>query len=286
MQFLKLSIVSSMLLTGFPSLQAKIDYKLLREFNHDANSFTQGLIIKDGYIYESGGLYAKSTIRKVDPKTGKVLQMKKLPKHFFAEGITIINGLIYMLTWRENTLLILDQKTFELKDMRSYKTHTGQGWGIAFDGKNLITSDGSHILTKFKLPPPPPPSNIDNDIETHKPLMKFGMWRLAKPLELIEQIPVIYKGKPLKKINDLEYVNGKIYANIWYEDVIVEIDPNTGTVLNVIDMSDLWPMKSRPRTADCLNGIAYNQTDHSFLLTGKLWNKYYHVSFNKGSGDL
>ena len=280
MQLLKLSIVSSMLLTGFPSLQAKADYKLIREFNHDSKSFTQGLVIKDGYIYESGGLYSKSTIRKVDTNTGKVLQIKKLPNHFFAEGITIINGLIYMLTWRENTLLIFDQHTFELKDMRSFKTHSGQGWGIAFDGENLITSDGSHMLTKFKLP------TISSSSNNPKPLMKFGMWRLAKPLEIITSTPVIYKSKPLKKINDLEYVNGKLYANIWYEDVIVEIDPNTGTVINTINMSELYPKNERSKTADCLNGIAYNSSDNSFLLTGKLWDKYYHVKFNRGSTDL
>jgi glutaminyl-peptide cyclotransferase len=264
------------------ALTSKIDYKVLRRFEHDHKSFTQGLILKDGYIYESGGLYRLSTLRRVDANTGQVLQKTAIPKRYFAEGIVIVGDYLYMLTWREKTMLIFDYKTLTLLDTRKYKTFSGQGWGICHDGKNLWASDGSHVLTKWKVP----------DVNAETTLAKKSS--LSVPwdnkskydeLEKVSELHVTKNGHPVKLINDLEYVNGFIYANIWYQDIIIKIDPNTGVVLSELELHDLYPKHTRTKTADCLNGIAYNETDSTFLLTGKLWPMYYKTKFYETSGD-
>jgi len=257
------------------ALGIKQDYKLLRSFEHDAHSFTQGLIYRNGYLYESGGLYRQSSLRKVDAQTGKVLTSTPLPNRFFAEGIAVVGDVLYMLTWREQTMMIFDLNTMTIVDQQSYRTHNGQGWGLTYDGENLIASDGSHFLTTFELP-----KIRDNN---NKPLGNGPLVALGQPqLKKVRQVSVTRGGKPVKMVNELEYVDGYIYANIWYKDEIIKIDPVSGVVVQTIDLRSLWPKEMRNKEADCLNGIAYNRSEDSFILTGKLWPKYYKVAFPRG----
>jgi glutamine cyclotransferase len=255
-------------------LAAKQDFRVLKSFEHDASSFVQGLILHtDGFMYESGGLYHKSNLRKVDPASGRVIQSTKLPAKYFAEGITIVGNLLYMLTWRESVMLIFDLPTMSLVDTKSFRSHSGQGWGLTFDGQHLIASDGSDVLTTFELPV------VDGKGRDGS----WGRGMLAgvgvTALKKVTHVSVTRDGKPIKLVNELEYVDGYIYANIWYMDEIIKIDPSTGVVIDTIDMHALWPKGDRNKGADCLNGIAYNSSDDTFVLTGKLWPKYYKVKF-------
>ena len=195
-------------------------------------------------------------MRKVCTLTGEVLKSVTLPHRYFAEGLTIVDNSIYLLTWQERTLLIYDLLTLELKDIRAFKTVTGQGWGMAYDGKHLIVTDGSHYISKFDVP------EEGSD----------------KEMKAVQQIEVTDKGgNKIGHLNDIEYINGYFYCNVWYKDYILKIEPATGNVLEVYDLRKLYPPRKRIPSADCLNGIAYNKSDGSVLLTGKQWPKYYVV---------
>jgi len=252
----------------------RLDFNLIRTFHHDAQSFTQGIVIRNGFIYESGGLYRRSSLQRVCASTGVVLQSTPLPPKYFAEGIALIDNHIFMLTWREKTMLIFDVDSLQLVDSRSYNTWSGEGWGLTFDGNALIASDGSHMLNRFELP-------STDSIASSSSMTGKLLSDNAPKLKLISQVPVTYKGKNVKLVNELEYVEGFLYANIWYQDIIMKIDPTSGEVVARFDMGKLYPMNSRARNADCLNGIAFNKTDRSFLLTGKNWPTFYKVNFNE-----
>jgi glutaminyl-peptide cyclotransferase len=219
--------------------------KIHNYFPHDATAFTQGLFYKDGFLYESTGLKDKSSLRKVDIKTGKVLQKIDLASYYFAEGITLCNDKIVLLTWQNKKGFIYDKNTFQLIDKFSYQT---EGWGITFDGSYLIMSDGTDVLYYLN------PENYN----------------------LVKKINVSAAGKAVKNLNELEYINGRIYANIWKTKQIAIIQPD-GNVTGWIDLTGIISDEECPGKIDELNGIAYNEDEGSIYVTGKLWCKLFEL---------
>ncbi|MCX8172544.1 MAG: glutaminyl-peptide cyclotransferase [Archaeoglobaceae archaeon] len=212
-------------------------YRVIKKYPHDAEAFTQGLVYENGYLYESTGLYGKSTLRKVELETGKVIKLQKLPANYFGEGIAIVGDKIFQLTWRERKALVYDKNTFELLKEFSYAT---EGWGLTFDGRWLIMSDGSQYLYFI-------------DPET---------FNVIKKIEVLDK-------EPVKRLNELEYVEGLIYANVWMDNRIAIIDPENGKVLAWIDLSGIYTEKREPE--DVLNGIAYDSEKKRLFVTGKRW---------------
>jgi glutaminyl-peptide cyclotransferase len=215
-------------------------YRIKAAFPHDARAFTQGLVYHGGYLYESTGLKASSSIRKVALETGKVLQIRHLAPKYFGEGLTILDRRMYQLTWTSRTGLIYDVSSFEPLGTFSYPT---EGWGLTHDGRRLIMSDGSAFL--YFLDP--------------------------GTLKTIRRIEVRDPDGPIGKLNELEYVGGEIYANIWGADTIVRIAPDTGQVVGWIDLSGLLSGKISDRPVDVLNGIAYDTENKRLFVTGKWW---------------
>ena len=221
-------------------------YEVVKVFPHDPSAFTQGLLFDQGILYESTGLNGYSSIRRVDLESGKVLALVPLPETFFGEGIAIVDQKLYQLTWQEQTGFIYDKETFALQQQFSYPT---QGWGITFDGKNLIMSDGT-------------------------PRLYF--WE-PETLTQIGAIDVHDENGPVAALNELEYIHGEIFANIWQTDQIARIDPTTGVVTGWIDLSGLLPPEDRTPTTDVLNGIAYLPEGNRLFVTGKRWPKLFEI---------
>lgn len=221
-------------------------YQVIATFPHDATAFTQGLLFDQGQLYEGTGLYGESTLRRVELTTGAVEHQIALPDQYFGEGITIANGQIYQLTWQEQTGFIYDKTTFEQLGEFSYTT---QGWGLTFDGNELIMSDGSDQL--FFLDP--------------------NTMAVVKQLSVSIFDATDQSRKRVTQINELEYIEGEIFANIWQTDAIVRIDPATGNVNGVINLSGLLPTEERTATTDVLNGIAYLPEGNRLFVTGKKW---------------
>ena len=221
-------------------------YTIVNTFPHDPNAFTQGLIWENGVLYEGTGRYGHSTLRKVELETGKVLQSIELPAEYFGEGITIFNDKIIQLTYLSNVGFVYDKDTFKLLREFNYPT---EGWGITHNGKNLIMSDGTPTL--YFLDP--------------------------ETFERISSIDVYYKNNLLWKINELEYIDGQIYANIWPTDRIAIIAPETGQVTAMIDMKGLLSGQDLSREVDVLNGIAYDQVNRRLFVTGKFWPKLFEI---------
>lgn len=226
---------------------------------HDETCFTQGLLIEGNTLYESCGRYGKSSLRTVDLTTGTVIKQTRVTNKYFAEGIVMHENRVYMLTWKNKVMLIFDASSLSLIGNITYATHNGEGWGLTTDGTHMIASDGSNRITYFAFP-----------TLLQKELTKVRHIDIKDPIT----------AKPIFQINELEYVNGFIYANLWYKDVILQIDSTTGAVVHTFDLSALYPHSSRKPSSDCLNGIAYNKADNAFLVTGKLWPKYYHVNLS------
>jgi glutamine cyclotransferase len=217
-------------------------------YPHDPQAFTQGLFIKDGQLYESTGQKGQSSMRKIDLKTGKVLQKKALADEYFGEGSTPVGDTIVNLTWQSNVGFIYDAKTFALKGRFNYK---GEGWGLASDAKNVYMSDGS---AEIRILDP-------------------------KTLEERRRIRVTADGKPLSQLNELEVVEGEIYANVWGTDVIARIDPASGNVVGWIDLTNLLPPAQRGTASvdAVLNGIAWDGKHRRLYVTGKLWPKLFEI---------
>ncbi len=231
------------------NLLEEYTYKIVNTFPHDVSSFTEGFEFYNGYFYESTGLYGKSFLKKIDMKTGRSLQAVSLQKKFFGEGITILNGKIYQLTYKEKTGLIYDIKTFEKIGEFSYQT---EGWGLTNDGKNLIMSDGTSYLYFLS------PEN-------------FKIERIVK---------VKIKNNEVKNLNELEYVNGEIYANVWQKDEIFIIDPEKGIVKSIIDLSGILSNEEL-ENLDVLNGIAFDKENKRLFITGKYWPKVFEIEIVK-----
>lgn len=218
-----------------------------KEYRHDVSSYTQGLFFHNGQLYETAGQYGESSLRKVDPATGKVLKRVNFPKKYFIEGSCVYKGRIYILSWRENTCFVYDVDTFEKIGETRYQ---GEGWGLTTDGKSLIMSDGTSTI------------------------------RFRDPETFAEQrsITVTLNGKRVNYINELEHIGGEIWANVYTSDLILRIDPASGKVNSVINCTGLLPKNLYRRDTDVLNGIAYNEKDGSIWLTGKNWPRLFKIS--------
>lgn len=227
-------------------------YKIVNIFPHDCHAFTQGLQYVDGLFYEGTGLMGGSSLRKVDIKSGKPFKTLPIDNQYFGEGITFLNGKIYQLTWQSHIGFVYEANTF--RRLKSF-TYPTEGWGITHDGKKLIMSDGSATLYFW-------------DPET---------------LKEIGSIQVTDQGTPIANLNELEYVNGEVYANVWQTDRIARIDPKTGHVTAWIDLTGILKPEDIP--ADCepdvLNGIAYDEKGDRLFVTGKQWPKLYEIKLVK-----
>jgi len=217
-------------------------------YPHDPQAFTQGLFFKDGQLFESTGQKGQSSLRRVELKTGKVLQKKDLAPQYFGEGSTAVGDSILGLTWQSNVGFVYDAKSFALKSRFNYK---GEGWGLASDANYVYMSDGSPEI------------------------------RVLDPntLEERRRISVSAEGKPVSQLNELEVVDGQLYANVWGTDVIARIDPDSGKVVGWIDLTGLLPADKRG-TANpdaVLNGIAYEPRGKRLYVTGKLWPKLFEI---------
>lgn len=225
---------------------AHLKYEVVATYSHDKNSYTQGLQFENGNFYESGGLYGESTLRYTDVKTGKVLRKIDVDTSCFAEGIALVGDSLYMLTWRENIGFIFDKNTFEQIDTFTYAT---EGWGMCYDGTYLIVSDGSEYLYFYE----------------------------PKTMTLHHKIAVFDNLGAISRLNELEYVQGFVYANIYTTDKIVKINPKNGKVAAEIDFAGLLPAQYS-EDVDVLNGIAWNPEKDHFYITGKLWPRLFEVN--------
>lgn len=214
---------------------------------HDTNAFTQGLLVYDGMLYESTGQYGNSSLRLVEPQTGEVQRQVNLVERLFAEGLALVDDHLIQITWQNGYALQFDRDTFELLDVFTY---AGEGWGLCYDGEQLIMSDGSPTLTM----------------------------RDPQTFEIISQVTVTRADVPVEELNELECVEDVVYANIWQTDSIVRIDKATGIVTAHIDASGLLT-PDEAANANVLNGIAYQPDTGTFLITGKLWPKMFEVNF-------
>jgi glutaminyl-peptide cyclotransferase len=225
-------------------------YQIVNEFPHSQDAFTQGLVYLEGFLYESTGLYGQSSLRKVNLADGQILQSITIANQYFAEGITIFQDKIFQLTWQSNSGFVYDRETFELLEQFSY---SGEGWGITNDGTNLIMSDGTAFL-RF----------LDPNTFTE-----------------IKRIEVTDSGTAVRRLNELEYIENEIYANVWLTDMIARISPVTGEVIGWIDLTGLLESGDCPQTIDVLNGIAYDPVEHRLFVTGKFWCKLFEIQLVK-----
>jgi glutaminyl-peptide cyclotransferase len=222
---------------------------------HDADAFTQGLLLHDGVFYESTGLYGESTLREVEPETGRVLRSTALGADEFGEGLALVDDRLIQLTWKKGVAYEYRRDDFEL--LRSFE-YEGEGWGLCYDGSRLVMSDGSSRLT----------------------------FRDASSFEVLGSVEVEIGGAPVDQLNELECVGDRVFSNVWQTDWILEIDPTSGEVLTQIDASGLLT-SSEANAADVLNGIAYDPDTRHFFITGKLWPKLFEVRFGaQGADDM
>jgi glutamine cyclotransferase len=236
--FLAISIGGTYLAiaTKGDKMPPRYSYKVLRTFPHDKTAFTQGLLLHDGFLWESTGRKGSSSFRKVELESGEVLQQVKLGDAYFGEGLAYHNGLFYQLTWRENVCFVYNED-MELVNQFPYE---GEGWGLTSNGEHLIMSDGTSAL-RF----------LDPDT-----------------FQEVRRVNVRIGGRRVEVLNELEFVGPKLYANVWTQDYLYEIDPKTGAVTAIIDLSGLWPQSQRPNEG-VLNGIAFNRKTEKLIVTGK-----------------
>lgn len=225
----------------------KKQYKIVKIFPHSTGAYTQGLIYENGFFYESDGEYGKSALRLVKPETGETLNNSALSNSYFAEGIAILNNEIYQITWRERTCFVYDKKSFAQKRTINYTIN--EGWGLTTANNKLLMTDGSNFLYTIE------PSTFD----------------------LISKVEVYDNTGPIDNLNELEYVNGHVYANLYMTDKIVVIDPSSGKVVEYIDMNGLLKPSDKKPDTDVLNGIAYNPNNGHLYVTGKNWPKLFEI---------
>jgi glutamine cyclotransferase len=238
--------------TNFIVLPAKapdqLTYQIVRTYPHDVGAYTQGLEYFEGFFYESVGEYGSSDLRKVELSTGKVLAQVKLTDQQFAEGIALVGDKIVQLTWREGIGLVYNRSDLKLEGNFAYQA-SREGWGLCFDGRQLWKSDGTNRI-----------------------------WKLNKDTFREEGYIEVYNYEgQVTELNELEYIDGKIYANIYQADKIVVIDPQSGVVTAEIDMTGLLPDKDYTPDTDVLNGIAWDAKGKRLFVTGKKWNKIFEI---------
>ena len=221
-------------------------YEVINTYPHDPGAFTQGLLFLDGALFESTGLNGQSSLRKVDLKTGGVLKRVEVPAQYFAEGLAVLGDKLFQLTWQNHKGFVYDLESFKLEKEFTYD---GEGWGLTTDGHWLILSDGTDQI-RFLDP---------------------------ATFEVKRTIHVVGRGQPVNRLNELEYINGEIFANVWGSDYVVRIDPANGRVTGVIDFTGLLAPQDRTPGTDVLNGIAYDARGGRLFITGKKWPKLFEV---------
>jgi len=232
------------------------DFKILNTYPHDSNAYTQGLEYYNGFLYETTGQYGESSLRKVELKTGKVLQKTDLDKRYFGEGMTIFNNKIFFLTWKANKGFTYNLKTLELENEFSY-SKSKEGWGLTHSKKELIKSDGTSKI-----------------------------WFLDPNTQKEKRYIEAYTNKQsLNKLNELEFINGKIYANYWQKPLIAIINPNNGVVEGIINLTGLVKEMEKSQKLlkedDVLNGIAFDEKNNRMFVTGKNWKKLFEIELIK-----
>jgi glutamine cyclotransferase len=223
-----------------------LPWKIVNTYPHDPEAFTQGLVYEKGFLYESTGLQGHSSLRKVELQTGKVVKSYSLPPSFFGEGLTIFGDRIIQLTWQSRVGFVYHRDSFALLRTFSYAT---EGWGLTHDGRRLFMSDGSDTLYLW---------DPDTFREESRVIVRDG-------------------GRPVRGLNELEFVEGRLYANVYPTDRIAAIDPGTGRFEGWIDLGGLVTMEDRLRRAEVANGIAYDAAGKRLFVTGKRWNKLFEI---------
>lgn len=226
-----------------------LSYQVVSTRPHDPQAYTQGFQLIEGRLFESTGQYGASSVREIEPATGKVLRKRPLAKQLFGEGLTVHDGELWVLTWKENTAHVFDRESFKL--LRSH-TYPGEGWGLTSDGTQLIMSDGSSDL-KFINP---------------------------KDFSVQKTLSVRDGALAIDQLNELEWVDGEIYANIYLSDRIARISPEDGRVTAWLDLAGLRNLLSRPNRAEVLNGIAYDAKTGHLLVTGKYWPQMFEIKIS------
>ncbi|MGE0126934.1 MAG: glutaminyl-peptide cyclotransferase [Blastocatellales bacterium] len=229
-------------------------YEVVNAYPHDPNAFTQGLVFHQGALYESTGLNGASSLRQVELETGKVMKKIDVPAVFFAEGLALFNNRLYQLTWQSQQGFIYDLDSFNM--IRGF-SYAGEGWGLTHDSRSLIMSDGTNHI-RFLNP---------------------------DTLEVLRVIAVQDNGREITQLNELEYIKGEIYANIWQTDRIARVDPQSGRVTAWINLSGLLSPEDRSRSVDVLNGIAYDPASDRLFVTGKLWPKLFEIRLKQRRND-
>jgi glutamine cyclotransferase len=224
----------------------QVSYEVVNSSAHDSTSFTQGLLWHDGGFYESTGQYGQSKLRRLEFPSGRALKEISLTPELFGEGLALVDGRLIQLTWKSHRGFVYDLNTFRLLQEFSYDT---EGWGLTYDGKNLILSDGSSDL--FYLDP-----------QTFKPVRKLA---------------VRMNGQPIRELNELEFIDGEIWANVWQTDFILRIEPSTGKVTSFLDLKGVLAPSDKTGGEDVLNGIAYDAEHKRIFVTGKLWPRIFEI---------
>ena len=223
-----------------------LDWSIVRAFPHDPTSFTEGLLWHDGALYESTGMEGQSKLRRVDLQSGQATKNVNLPPQLFGEGLALAGDRLYQLTWQTKIGFVYDANTFKPLAKFNYQD---EGWGLTFDGNDLIQSDGTDVLT----------------------------FRDTKNFAAKKTLKVTQDGAPLRNLNELEWIDGYVWANVWQTDDIVVIDPNNGKVVGQIDLTGLLGAADRNGTEDVLNGIAYDAASKRVFVTGKNWSKLFWI---------
>jgi glutamine cyclotransferase len=221
-------------------------YQIVHTYPHDQQAYTQGLVYLDGHLYESTGLNGQSSLRMEELETGRIQQLKDVPSKYFAEGLAPWGNTLIQLTWQSHLALVYDRSTFRLLHTLAYE---GEGWGLTADDKELILSDGTATL-RFLDP---------------------------STFKVLRRVNVTDHGHPVDQLNELEFVHGEIYANIWHSDRIARIAPATGKILGFIDLTGLLPASRRSSPEAVLNGIAYDPAHDRLFVTGKLWPSLFEI---------
>ncbi len=232
-----------------PAQAEQLRVEVVRAYPHDRAAFTQGLVLYEGSLYESTGQVGQSSLRQVELTTGRVIRKIDVPPPYFAEGLALVGDRLIQLTWQHGKAFTYDRRTFAKQSEFDYK---GEGWGLCYDGTSIVMSDGSAILTIRK----------PSDFAT------------------VKTMRVTLNGQPQSQLNELECVDGSVYANVWQTETIVRIDPTSGRVTQQINAANLLSPLER-QGVDVLNGITYDPSDKTFLITGKNWPKLFRVRFVK-----
>jgi len=221
-------------------------YQVVHTYPHDQHAYTQGLFYLEGHLYESTGLNGQSSLRMEDLETGRILELRDVPSKYFAEGLAPWGSTLIQLTWQSHVALVYDRSTLHFLRTLAYE---GEGWGLTADHKEMILSDGTATL-RFLDP---------------------------ATFKVLRRVTVTDHGRPVTELNELEFVHGEIYANIWHSDRIARIAPATGKVLGFIDLTGLLPASQRSSPEAVLNGIAYDAAHDRLFVTGKLWPSLFEI---------